>query len=73
MSRGSAQAIVPVPATEPVAAIEPTIVPEPVPVAAIEPTIVPVPVPELDLVPTQDNGLPGNDEPVDVIPGQTSD
>jgi hypothetical protein len=33
----------------------------------------PVPVPELDPVPTQDNGLPGNDEPVDVIPGQTSD
>ena len=81
MSRGSAPVpvIVPVlvpelaivPATEPVAAIEPTIVPEPV--AAIEPTIVPVPVPELEPVPTQDNGLPGNDEPVDVIPGQTSD
>jgi hypothetical protein len=30
-------------------------------------------VPELEPVPTQDNGLPGNDEPVDVIPGQTSD
>ena len=61
MSRGSAPAQVaaPVIATEPVAAVEPTIVPEP--------------VPELDPVPTQDNGLPGNDEPVDVIPGQTSD
>ena len=34
---------------------------------------VPTIVPELDPVPTQDNGLPGNDEPVDVIPGQTSD
>lgn len=71
MSRGHAPAQVIVPVPEPVAAIEPTIVPAsaPEPVAAIEPTI----VPELDPVPTQDNGLPGNDEPVDVIPGQTSD
>jgi len=55
----------PVIAPAQVAATEPTIVPEPEPVAAIEPTIVPEP--------TQVNGLPGNDEPVDVIPGQTSD
>ena len=46
-------------------------VPEPEPVPVPEPE--PVPVPEPEPVPTQDNGLPGNDEPVDVIPGQTSD
>ena len=69
MSRGSA----PVPVIVPVLVPELAIVPATEPVAAIEPTIVPVPVPELEPVPTQDNGLPGNDEPVDVIPGQTSD